>query len=135
MTSLSSSKPAIIVTQGDYERLNNLAESAARREVDAADELLTELDRARIVPDASAPDAVRMGSRVDYATNGGERRVVTLVYPPDADIDQGRISVLTPVGAALIGLSAGQSIAWTARDGRKLTLTVHAVEPPAPAQD
>ena len=44
---------------------------------------------------------------------------MTLVYPPEADIDAGRISVPTPIGTALLGLAEGQSIDWTARDGRR----------------
>jgi regulator of nucleoside diphosphate kinase len=55
---------------------------------------------------------------------------VTLVYPAEADIAEGRISVLTPVGTALIGLRAGQSITWRTRDGRKQVLTVLRVTPP-----
>ena len=51
-----------------------------------------------------------------------------LVFPKDADISRQRISVLTPVGAALLGLSAGQSIEWAARDGRVRRLSVIAVQ-------
>ena len=53
---------------------------------------------------------------------------VTLVYPADANIDAGKISVLTPIGTALIGLSVGQSIGWSARDGRSHRLAVLSVE-------
>jgi regulator of nucleoside diphosphate kinase len=53
---------------------------------------------------------------------------VTLVLPGGADIAEGKVSVLTPIGAALIGLSTGQSIDWTARDGRTHRLTVEHVE-------
>ncbi|MNW16687.1 nucleoside diphosphate kinase regulator [compost metagenome] len=52
---------------------------------------------------------------------------MTLVFPKDADISEGRISVLTPIGTALLGLSAGQTMGWTARDDRRHTLTVLAV--------
>jgi len=74
---------------------------------------------------------VRMGSTVTYRPDNGAERTVQLVYPADADIAQGKISVLTPVGTALIGLDIGQSITWEARDGRKHVLTVLAVEPRA----
>ncbi len=53
---------------------------------------------------------------------------MTLVFPGEADIAKGKISVLTPIGAALIGLSASQSIDWTSRDGRIHRLTVESVE-------
>jgi regulator of nucleoside diphosphate kinase len=54
----------------------------------------------------------------------GEARTVSLVYPGEEDIDDGRISILTPVGAALLGLSEGQSIEWETRIGESRTLTV-----------
>ena len=65
-----------------------------------------------------------------YRTRSGGGREVTLVYPDQADIDQGRISILTPIGTALLGLRAGQSIAWRTRDGRKDVLTVEEVTLP-----
>jgi regulator of nucleoside diphosphate kinase len=76
------------------------------------------------------PDVVRMGSTVTLRGTDGPQRV-TLVYPADADIAAERISVLTPLGAALIGVRAGHAIRWTSRDGRELALDVVAVEPPA----
>ena len=63
-----------------------------------------------------------------FRTETGQARRVTLVYTVEADTDLGRVSVLTPVGAALIGLAAGQSIDWTARDGRMHRLTLEGVE-------
>ena len=87
------------------------------------------------MPDARLPrDVVRMGSRVVFRT-GEEIREAELVYPAQADIAQGRISVLTPVGTALIGLRAGQSITWRTRDGRKQVLTIVRVTPPVVDSD
>ena len=61
-----------------------------------------------------------MNSRVLFENETtGERREVTLVYPSDADIDAGKISVLVPVGTALLGLRVGQSIDWTLPSGEK----------------
>ncbi|MBN9025916.1 MAG: GreA/GreB family elongation factor, partial [Rhizobiales bacterium] len=54
----------------------------------------------------------------------GTVRKVTLVYPENADIGQGRISVLTPIGAALIGVGVGESISWETRNGELKRLTV-----------
>jgi regulator of nucleoside diphosphate kinase len=71
-----------------------------------------------------------MGSTVEFRSDTGQQRRVTLVYPGEADFAQGRISILTPIGAALIGLSPGQSIAWTSRDGRQHRLTVLSVAQP-----
>jgi regulator of nucleoside diphosphate kinase len=126
-------KPAIRVTRSDLERLSRLAESHSARNPDVADELLAELDRARVVEDGRvAADVVRMGSTLRFTSDVGEGRTVTLVYPAEADISEGKVSILTPIGAALIGLSVGQSIDWTARDGRIHRLTVESVEPVPP---
>jgi len=124
-------KPAITVTRSEHARLSRLAESHASRNPDVADELLAELERARIVADEKiGPDIVRMGSTLRFTSDLGEDRRVTLVFPGEADIAAGKISILTPIGAALIGLSAGQSIDWTARDGHVHRLTVETVEAP-----
>ena len=71
-----------------------------------------------------------MGSRLRFTTDAGEDRTVTLVFPAEADIEAGKVSILTPIGTALIGLTAGQSIDWTARDGRVHRLTVESVDAP-----
>jgi regulator of nucleoside diphosphate kinase len=125
-------KPAIVVTRFDYERLARLAESHATRSPEVSDELLAELDRARIVEDDKIGSGiVRMGSTLRFTSDLGQDRTVTLVFPGEADIAAGNVSVLTPIGAAVIGLSAGQSIDWTARDGQVHRLTVERVEAPA----
>ena len=123
--------PKIILGAHDHARLTGLAMAALDRQPDTAEELLSEIERATIVePDAVPPDVVRMGSVVEYRTDQGDKRV-TVVFPAEADIAAGKISILTPIGTALIGLSKGQSISWTARDGRSHRLTILAVEPPA----
>jgi regulator of nucleoside diphosphate kinase len=123
-------KPAITLIRTDHERLSRLAEAYAAKNPSVADELLAELDRAHIVDDHRiSPQIVRMGSTLRFTTDTGEDRAVTLVFPGEADIEAGKVSILTPIGAALIGLSAGQSIDWTARDGRTHRLTVESVEP------
>ena len=123
-------KPAITLSRTDHERLSRLAQSVVDRNPDVADQLLAELDRARLVSDSAlAASIVRMGATLRFTTDAGEDRTVTLVYPGEADIAAGKISVLTPIGAALIGLSAKQSIDWTALDGRVHRLTVESVGP------
>jgi len=129
--SKTSRLPAIVLSRPDHQRLTVLAMAALASAPDVAEELLSELERARLVtPERLPPTAVRMGSQVTYVADG-KTRTVTLVYPGEADIAAGRISIMTPVGAALIGLSEGQSITWTARDGRRHELSVIAVHPPA----
>lgn len=120
--------PPIILSAADHDRLSAIAEPAARRELEAAEALLAELDRAEIVAEESLPDdVVRMGSKVTFCTDGGKAQSVTLVYPADADIDARRISVLTPVGAALVGMKCGARIDWLDTAGRTRSLTVERV--------
>ena len=78
------------------------------------DKLEAELDRADVLLAAEVPDdVVTMYSRVRYLDETtGERRSATLMYPDETDVGRGRISVLAPVGSALLGLSTGQSIDW-----------------------
>jgi regulator of nucleoside diphosphate kinase len=121
--------PALIVSVVDQERLSRLAMAAMDRLPEIADELLSEMERATIVDGDSIPsNVVRMGSTVEFVSNDGQHRRVTLVFPAEADIAQGKISVLTPVGTALIGLSEGQSIMWTTRDGRDQELSILSVK-------
>jgi regulator of nucleoside diphosphate kinase len=116
-------KPRITMSEDDHRRL--MAVAGGNHASDAANDLLDEIERARVVPAQKLPpQVVRMGSTVTYRPDAGEDRKVTLVFPPEADISEGRISVLTPIGTALIGLSQGQAITWQARDGRKHVLTV-----------
>lgn len=123
--------PDIVVGTADHRSLLVLA-MAGRGQTDEAEGLLYELERAKVVEDEVLPrDVVRMGSTVRYRAGGGAEREVVLVYPADADIGQGRISVLTPVGTALLGLRPKQSITWLTRDGRKQVMTVLSVMPPA----
>jgi len=119
------SVPQIIVSNADYERLTDLASASLERLPDVANELLSEMDRAQVVESDAVPaNVVRMGSTVTFKSDDGQTRTLKLVYPADESLDQHRISVMTPVGAALIGLTVDQSISWTARDGRRHELTV-----------
>ncbi len=128
--------PDIVLGHSDHRMLVVLAMAGLGHSAEDADGLLYELERARVVADSAVPQGiVQMGSAVRFRTNGGEQREVVLVYPKDADIEAGRISVLTPVGTALIGLAVGQSITWLTRDGRKQMLTVLSVTPPATDDD
>ncbi|WP_417491370.1 nucleoside diphosphate kinase regulator [Maricaulis sp.] len=121
-------KPAITLTRSDHERLWRLAESLPDSAANVAEPLLAELDRARIVADNKiAAKVVRMGSSLCFTSELGDEKHVTLVFPGEADIEAGKVSILTPIGAALIGLSAGQTIDWAARDGRVRRLTVNSV--------
>lgn len=133
--------PDIVISHTEHRTLLRLALAGSGHTADDSDELLNELDRAIIVPNGFVPpDVVRMGSTVSFRTSE-ETRTVQLVFPKDADIAEGKISVLTPIGTALIGLRAGQSITWRTRNARKQALTVlrviapedHDFEPPTAA--
>lgn len=123
-------EPSLIVLREDYERLTRMASGLLSKNPDLAEDLLGELERARIVATREmAGPSVQMGSTVWFSTDDGGSRVVTLVYPDEADIAQGRVSILTPIGTALLGLSMGSQIDFVANDGRLRMLTVTAVEP------
>ena len=129
-------KPRIILTAADYEKLTILANAAANTMPDVAAELAEELDRAHVLAAGRHPvDTVCMGCEVDFRDDmTGRVQTVTLVYPNEADISKGRISVLTPIGTALIGLPVGKSIDWTTRNGDLKRLTVLQVREPAVAE-
>lgn len=123
-------KPAISMANSDHERLTRLAESIADHNPETADELFAELDRARIIADDKlSRDVVRMGTRLRFTTDAGEDRVVALVYPHEADINAGRVSILSKIGTALIGLKVGQSIEWRTRSDRVGRLKVEEILP------
>jgi len=126
MHAATLSPPSITVSQRDAARLEAMLESPALRNTAAAESLLDELTRAEVVPEDKVPaDVVRMESIVECEDeHGGERHVLTLVYPQDADVSAGKVSVLAPVGSALLGLGVGQSIDWAAPGGRQLRLKV-----------
>jgi regulator of nucleoside diphosphate kinase len=121
----SNDLPAITLGAGDFSRLDQLASAAEYKMPDVAAFLGQELERARVVPPREVgADVVTMGSRVVFKDDAGETHDVILVYPEEADMEKGQISVLTPVGAALIGLKVGQSIQWRTRSGEERTLHV-----------
>lgn len=122
-------KPSIIVSEADQQRLTDLAAAALERFPAVAGELMAEMARARVVPNRTVPaTTVQMGSTVRFRSDDGYERTVTLVFPGLADIAEGKISIMTPIGAALIGLSEGQTITWATRDGREGRLVVLEVE-------
>lgn len=131
MSYLSPELPPITINTEDAERLLRLAEIARRRLPDAAAVLTREVERANVVTRSQMlPGIVTMGSEVEFRddTTGQVRRVV-LAYPHEANLAEGRISVLTPIGAALIGLSVSQSIEWETPLGERRSLTVLRVAP------
>jgi regulator of nucleoside diphosphate kinase len=131
MTSnLQTDLPPIAITAHDLERLSQLAKAASSTFPRTADFLAREIERAQVVADPDAvPGLVVMNSTVEFRDDAGQTRRVTLVYPDAADVSTGKISVLTPIGAALIGLSVGQSIQFQTPSGGWRSLTVVSVSP------
>ena len=120
-------KPSVYVTESQYERLAVLAEAPA---TPGAALLADELLRAIVIKHDEFPrDFVRLHSFVEFSDlMTGRTRRVQVVPPDEADIDQDRISVLTPVGATLIGLTAGDSMGLSTDDGRPHLLVIAKVE-------
>jgi regulator of nucleoside diphosphate kinase len=128
-------KPRLIIDAALYPRLLALAERGRKQAPKLATQLLEEIERAELRPSHAVPsDVVTLGSEVVYR-DADRVETVRIVEPAEADIGSRRISVLTPVGTALLGLAAGQRIAWGMPNGRTGVLEVLAVrgphEPPA----
>jgi len=126
MTSQKRSKrPPIHMIDGEADVLGDLALAAAERSPQVSAMLLDEISRAKFYARERIPaDVVVMGATVDFDDANGSTRSVKLVYPKDADISAGRISILTPIGAGLIGLREGQSILWPDREGHERELAI-----------
>jgi regulator of nucleoside diphosphate kinase len=112
----------IVITAEDYQQLDSLLASKVVRLIngsDSLDELQTKLDRAQIVPQDDVPsDVVTMNSTValrDLSTN--EVKTYTLVYPDRADIANYKLSVLAPIGTAILGYRVGDEFRWRVPQG------------------
>ncbi|MBM0169964.1 nucleoside diphosphate kinase regulator [Altererythrobacter sp. C41] len=128
----AAQRPPITLIESEADTLADLAFGIRARHPNVSRLLLEEIDRADTLSAEDMPgDVVTMGSTVEFAVQKtGERRTVKLVYPKDADIAEGRLSILTPVGAGLIGLRIGQSISWPDRNGEERLLTIENVTQP-----
>jgi regulator of nucleoside diphosphate kinase len=127
-------RPPITLTTTDHRRLSGLVRAAMNNMPEMASGLADEIDRAHVLAKGRHPtDVVCMGCEVKFRDDtSGKIQNVILVYPGDADISRSKISVLTPIGTALIGLRSGSSITWETRAGelKRLTvLEVHGTEP------
>ena len=137
MFNINEPLPTIVLTVKDLMALDTLLTIKPSPHDDRndyiAEYLQRELNRAEVVAEQDIPDhIVRMYSTVTYSTNMfGEERSLTLVYPKEANIDAGKVSIMTPIGAALIGMAAGNRITYYTASGGTQTLTVISVKPPA----
>jgi len=120
--------PSIIITKPDLQRLERLLDSLDDYGP-AAEALEQELSRAQVVERSELPaGVVSMNSRVHCREeSGGKDYHLTLVFPQDAGKD-GTVSVLAPVGTALLGMTVGQHIDWPTPSGKVLKLILLEVE-------
>lgn len=124
--------PHITLSLDDYERLSALVKTAMISAPGLAEILAGEIARAHVLGAGKCPqDVVTMHSDVEFRDDRtGRVQVMRLVYPAESDVSKGRLSVLTPVGAALIGVRVGEAISWETPAGEVRTLTVLSVRDP-----
>jgi regulator of nucleoside diphosphate kinase len=135
------SRPPLHLLASESDMVATLALQAEHRQPVIAAMLLEEIERAELhEPETLPQSAVTIGSEVDFVDERtNQMRTVELVFPALANIAEGRISILTPMGAALYGLAAGQSIDWPDLDGNERRIRIVRVrqpsfdEPPAAA--
>ncbi len=135
-TAAQARAATLYLTELDVARLEGIASRAGTAELDEMLDAL--LERAAIVsPDAIPKDVVTMNSRVVCALEGeAQPRDWTLVYPDDADLAAGRLSVLSPIGQALLGARAGETVDYRLPGGRaqRVTIVEIAFQPEASGQ-
>lgn len=120
------SRPAIIINELDAERLDRLLEKPLYAKTSVAEMLNSELDRAEMCSPENMPaDVVSMNSRVKFRDLSSQEEFVrTLVYPANLTDSDNQLSVMAPVGAALLGLRVGDTINWQLPNGNKTHLEV-----------
>lgn len=130
-------RSTIAITQFDRQRLNHLLTGISREQNPDRDDLWLleqEIARAEIIPSREAPsELVTMNSRVRLTDlDSGERMEYTLVFPHDADYKEGRISILAPLGTALLGFRVGDVVEWRMPAGaRRLRIDAILYQPEA----
>ncbi|HEY8608248.1 MAG TPA: nucleoside diphosphate kinase regulator [Noviherbaspirillum sp.] len=124
-------QPKIVVSIRDLERLEAMAD-ALPASAPGKDALLNELARAEIVEDDEVPaTVVKMHSAVRFSMDGsGEELMLSLVYPNEAGKHPDTISILSPVGTALLGMAAGECIEWPKPDGGLVNVRILQVHDP-----
>lgn len=118
-------QPELIMNRLDVERLERLLENDDVAALPGAALLQRELERAEVrEPEDMPPDVVTMNATAVCRDGKGQVHELTLSYPRDADGTRGRISVLAPLGSALLGMRKGDSMAWPGPDGTQLQCEV-----------
>jgi len=119
-------KPPITISSLDAVRLEKMLDSLGGKQIPNKEDLRAELDRANIVEPEDMPhDVVTMNSTVIFRMESSSKEFsLTLVYPSDIDEGGGKISVLAPVGSALLGLREGDEISWPKPGGGLLKVRI-----------
>ncbi len=118
--------PSLVISQEDFQKISALLASTNLRIAELLEE---ELGRAQLVPVEQLPkDIVAMNSEVTFRDlDTAKEQTLVLAYPHEADIEKNRVSILAPIGAALIGLRVGQTIDWPLADNRIRRIQVTSV--------
>jgi regulator of nucleoside diphosphate kinase len=126
---MSTRRPQITLSEQDAERLERLLESLPDSAFPGKAQLEAELSRADILdPHQMPPNVVTMNSRVRFKVqSSAEEFTLTLVYPKDVDGSGGTISILAPVGSALLGLAEGDEIEWPKPGGGTLRVRIEEI--------
>lgn len=126
--SVSQSRPAIVLTRADHDRLSCLVATTLSQSP-TIEFLRQEIERADIVAEEATASVVTLGSRVKFIDHNSHTASDGVLVLPNAIETPLGISVLTPLGSALLGLGPGQTIDWTDDAGLNRKLTVVAIAP------
>lgn len=121
-----SQKPKITISSLDVERIEDMIDSLGDESIPGIDELLKEIERAEIVdPEKMPNNIVTMNSKVTFQeVNSGKTFSMTLIYPKDQLPDEETISILAPIGSALLGLKEDDQIEWPKPGGGSLLVKI-----------
>ena len=133
ISSAADARPPINILASESDVVADLALRAENRHPVVAAMLLEEIERADLHDSDTLPTgAIRLGSEIEFIEERTQQlRNVKLVLPFDADIAEGRISILTPIGAAMYGLKAGDAIDWPDIEGKERRITIKRVDQPS----
>ena len=129
MLDTRNNPPPLLLSRLDCDRIEALLEQPAAEAIDTT-ALEAELARATVVEPGQMPgDVITMNSTARFRDEtDGQERELTLVYPRDADGRPDRVSILAPVGSALLGLRVGDAIDWPVPGGRTVHLSVLSIQ-------
>lgn len=122
-------KPDILISSNDYQKLYELLDKMQKN--DSVERLIDELERAEIIENELMPESVvEMHSKVTFTVlSSGKTFTYTLVYPSEVSTED-HLSILAPIGSAILGLSNGDEIEWPLNNGRTTQVRIESIEKP-----